>query len=160
MKRYLLAFLSLAMAAHPASAQLLGPNQPPDQWVMSCSLEKGRDCGVSALIDGGPDNLLGTFLIVRYSVATATLTVAVQGTGQSASLQIDWHPFLTTTLCGGAECLYQKAGAAEVLQQMLAGQQLVVQASLLGDSFVGPLRQSLNGFAAQYRRAVAAQQGR
>ena len=52
----------------------LGPRharaeQPPDQWVMNCNTERGRDCTVSAMIDGGPNNLLGTFLIVSYSVA-------------------------------------------------------------------------------------------
>ena len=160
MKRYALAALALVVAALPSSAQLLGPNQPPDQWAMNCTFERGRECSVSALIDGGPSNFLGTFLIVKYSAATETLTIAVDGIGQSASVQVDWHPFLTTTLCGGGECLYQKGAAADLVQQMLAGQHIVVQASLQSDSVVGPLRQSLSGFATQYRRAVAAQKVR
>jgi hypothetical protein len=43
---------------------------------------------------------------------------------------------------------------------MLNGQRIVVQASLENGSMAGPLQQSLNGFATQYRRAVAAQKGR
>ena len=92
MKRYALAALALVVAALPSSAQLLGPNQPPDQWAMNCTFERGRECSVSALIDGGPSNFLGTFLIVKYSAATETLTIAVDGIGQSASVQVDWHP--------------------------------------------------------------------
>ena len=53
----------------------MGQNQPPNQWVMNCNYERGKDCTVSAMIDGGPNNVLGTFLIVSYSVAYTTLAV-------------------------------------------------------------------------------------
>lgn len=159
MKRLNHAAVGLALLAMPAAAQPWGENQPPDQWVMNCNLEKGRDCTVSAMIDGGPNNLLGTFVIVSYSAAYDKLTVVVDGTGQSASMQVDWHPFITTDVCGGGECSFPPVPAADLLQQMLTGQQIVVQASLQSDLVVGPLQQGLSGFAAQYRRAVAAQKG-
>src|SRR5215510_14411574 len=83
--------------AASASAQPMGQNQPPNQWVMNCNYEKGKDCTVSAMIDGGPNNLLGTFLIVTYSVAYTTLTIVADGVGSSASMQVDNWPFVSTT---------------------------------------------------------------
>jgi invasion protein IalB len=160
MIRSVVAASVLALLGAAASAQPLGQNQPPDQWVMNCNLERGRDCTVSALIDGGPNNLLGTFLILSYSVAYNKLTVVVDGRGQSAGLQVDWHPFITTTACSGGECSFPPAPTGDLVQQMLNGQAITVQASLQSDTVVGPLQQSLNGFAAQYRRAVAAQKAR
>src|SRR3981081_1311277 len=90
----------LLTVASSASAQgAVGQNQPPDQWAWNSNTERGRDCTVSAMIDGGPDNLLGTFLIVSYSVAYTTLTVVVDGLGRAAphhagrrqSLRLDGH---------------------------------------------------------------------
>src|ERR1700754_2603949 len=87
MIRSVIAAFGLGLVASSASAQPVGQNQPPNQWVSNCNYEKGKDCTVSAMIDGGPDNLLGTFLIVSYSVAYTTLTVVADGIGQRASMQ-------------------------------------------------------------------------
>ena len=89
MKCVLAAVGLLAVASSASGQGPVGQNQPPDQWVMNCNTERGRDCTVSAMIDGGPDNLLGTFLIVSYSVAYTTLTVVVDGLGQRATMQVD-----------------------------------------------------------------------
>ena len=83
MNRSIVAALGFSLLASSAVAQGYGgQNRPPNQWVMNCNTEKGRDCTVSAMIDGGPDNLLGTFLIVGYSVAYTTLTVVADGLGR------------------------------------------------------------------------------
>ena len=156
-----LAAVGLVTVASSASAQgAVGQNQPPDQWVMNCNTSKGRDCTVSAMIDGGPDNLLGTFLIVSYSVAYTTLTVVIDGMGQRASMQVDANPFISTSICTGGECSYEQGKSSQLLQQMLTGARITVQASTQNDSMAGPLKQSLNGFAAQYQRALQAQQRR
>ena len=84
MKRSVVVGLGLCFLAVSASAQPVGQNQPPDQWVANCNYEKGKNCTVSAMIDGAPNNLLGTFLIVSYSVAYTTLTVVADGLGSSA----------------------------------------------------------------------------
>ena len=161
MKRSVVAALGLVLLASSASAQgAIGQNQPPDQWVMNCNTERGRDCTVSAMIDGGPDNLLGTFLIVSYSVAYTTLTVVVDGNGQRASMQVDNNPFVSTDICTGGACSFVQGKSESLVQQMLTGQSIVVQASTQDDNMAGPLNQSLKGFADQYRRAVQAQQGR
>lgn len=145
--------------AAPVAAQGMGQNQPPDQWVMNCNTERGLDCTVSNMIDGGPNNLLGSFLIVSYSVAYSTLSIVVDGVGQRASLQVDGNPFISTDLCaGGGVCSYVPEKSAQLLQQMRTGSQIVVQASTQSDSMAGPFQQSLAGFEAQYRRAVEAQQ--
>src|SRR5262245_13883166 len=81
--------LGLGLLASSTSAQPMGQNQPPNQWVSNCNYEKGKDCTVSAMIDGGPNNLLGTFLIVSYSVAYTTLTIVADGVGYLASMQVD-----------------------------------------------------------------------
>ena len=144
--------------AAPAAAQGMGQNQPPDQWVMNCNTERGLDCTVSNMIDGGPNNLLGSFLIVSYSVAYTTLSIVADGVGQRASLQVDGNPFISTEICaGGGICSYVQEKSAELLKQMRSGSQIVVQVSLQNDNMAGPLQQSLAGFEAQYRRAVEAQ---
>jgi hypothetical protein len=161
MKASVLAALGLVLMGSSASAQgAVGQNQPPDQWVMNCNTERGRDCTVSAMIDGGPDNLLGTFLIVSYSVAYTTLTVVVDGNGQRASMQVDGNPFVSTNICTGGACSYEQGNSSQLVQEMLTGSRITVQASTQDDGMAGPLKQSLNGFAAQYQRAVQAQQGR
>ncbi len=150
----------LTMASSAFAQGFGGQNQPPNQWVMNCNMEKGRDCTVSAMIDGGPDNLLGTFLIVSYSVAYTTLTVVADGLGQRASMQVDKWPFISTTICTGGECSFEQGKSAELLDALLRGSQVTVQLSTSDDGMVGPLTNTLSGFAAQYRRAVQAQRGR
>jgi invasion protein IalB len=161
MKKSIVAVLGLSLLASSASAQgPVGQNQPPDQWVMNCNTERGRDCTVSAMIDGGPNNLLGTFLIVSYSAAYTTLTVVADGIGQRASMQVDQWPFVSTTICSGGECSFEQGRSNDLVQAMLRGSQVTVQLSTTDDGMVGPLTNTLNGFAAQYQRAVQAQQGR
>jgi invasion protein IalB len=138
----------------------MGQNQPPNQWVMNCNYEKGKDCTVSAMIDGGINNLLGTFLIVSYSVAYTTLTVVADGLGQNASMQVDSWPWVTTSICTGGECSYEQGKSAELLNALLRGSQVTIQLSTSDDGMVGPLSNTLQGFAAQYQRAVQAQRGR
>ncbi|WP_421997181.1 invasion associated locus B family protein [Reyranella sp.] len=156
MKRFAVG-LGLSLLAASASAQPVGQNQPPDQWVMNCNYEKGKDCTVSAMIDGGPNNLLGTFLIVSYSVAYTTLTVAVDGIGQRASIQVDSWPFVSTTICTGGACSFEQGRSAELLKEFLRGSQVTVQVSTREDVVVGPLQNTLKGFAEAYQQAVAAQ---
>ena len=152
--------LGLCLLAASASAQPVGQNQPPDQWVANCNYEKGKDCTVSAMIDGGPNNLLGTFLIVSYSVAYTTLTIVADGVGSSASMQVDNWPFVSTSICTGGACSYTQPKSAELLQTMLTGSSITVQLSTQADGMAGPLTNTLQGFATQYERAVRAQQGR
>jgi invasion protein IalB len=159
MDRSIAAAFGLALLASTASAQV-GQNQPPNQWVMNCNTERGRDCTVSAMIDGGPNNLLGTFLIVSYSAAYTTLSVVVDGLGQGASMQVDGLPIVSTDICTGGICSYEQGKSSQLVQEMLKGQGIVVQASTRADGMAGPLPMTLNGFAAQYQRAVRAQQGR
>jgi hypothetical protein len=161
MFRSVLVAVGMLALASPAVAQGMGQNQPPDQWVMNCNTERGLDCSVSNMIDGGPNNLLGTFLIVSYSAAYTTLTIVGDGVGKRASLQVDGNPFISTEICGGTgECSYVQEKSAELLQQMRSGSQIVVQISLQDDTMAGPFKQSLAGFETQYRRAVQAQQRR
>jgi hypothetical protein len=161
MFRSVLVAVGMLALASPAVAQGMGQNQPPDQWVMNCNTERGLDCSVSNMIDGGPNNLLGTFLIVSYSAAYTTLTIVGDGVGKRASLQVDGNPFISTEICGGTgECSYVQEKSAELLQQMRSGSQIVVQISLQDDTMAGPFKQSLAGFESQYRRAVQAQQRR
>lgn len=158
MMRSLFVALGAMALASPVAAQGMGQNQPPDQWVMNCNTERGLDCTVSNMIDGGPNNLLGSFLIVSYSVAYTTLSVVADGVGQRASLQVDGNPFVSTEICaGGGICSYVQEKSAELLKQMRSGSQIVVQVSLRNDGMAGPFQQSLADFEAQYRRAVEAQ---
>jgi len=160
MNRVIVTALSLGLVASSVAAQPMGQNQPPNQWVMNCNYEKGKDCTVSAMIDGGPNNLLGTFLIVSYSVAYTTLTVVADGIGQRASMQVDTWPFVSTGICTGGACSYDQGKSAELLQTILKGSSITVQLSTQADGMVGPLTNTLQGFATQYQRAVRAQQGR
>lgn len=160
MNRSIVAALGFCLMASSASAQPMGQNQPPNQWVSNCNYEKGKDCTVSAMIDGGPNNLLGTFLIVSYSVAYTTLTVVADGVGSRASMQVDNWPFVSTSICTGGACSYDQGKSAELLQTMLKGSSITVQLSTQADGMAGPLTNTLQGFAAQYERAVRAQQGR
>ena len=122
----ILVAVGLVALASSASAQSMGgQNQPPDQWVMNCNTEKGRDCTVSAMIDGGPDNLLGTFLIVSYSAAYTTLSVVVDGLGQRASMQVDGNPFVSTDICTGGACSYEQGKSSQLVQQMLTGRRIL-----------------------------------
>ena len=152
--------LGFCLLASSASAQPMGQNQPPNQWVMNCNYEKGKDCTVSAMIDGGPDNLLGTFLIVSYSVAYTTLTIVADGIGSSASMQVDNWPFVSTNICTGGACSYTQGKSAELLQTMLKGSSITVQLSTQADGMAGPLTNTLQGFRQAYQRAVEMQQRR
>jgi hypothetical protein len=118
----------------------------------------GRDCTVSATIDG--NSLLGTFVILSYSVTSATLSVVVDGMGQRASIQVDQWPFISTSVCNGGTCSWEPIRSAELLDEFLRGNVMTVQVSLQGDNMVGPLQMSLAGFAQQYENARRAQQGR
>ncbi len=100
---------------------------------------------------------MGTFLIVSYSVAYTTLTVVADGLGQRASMQIDQWPFVSTTICTGGTCSYEQGRSNDLLQEMLRGSKVTVQISTSDDGMVGPLTNTLSGFAAQYQRAVEAQ---
>lgn len=157
MIRHVVASLGLGLLACTASAQPMGQNQPPNQWVSNCNYEKGKDCTVSAMIDGGPNNLLGTFLIVSYSVAYTTLTIVADGVGSSASMQVDNWPFVSTTICTGGACSYTQGKSAELLQTMLKGSSITVQLSTQADGMAGPLTNTLQGFAQAYQRAVEMQ---
>lgn len=159
MNRLLGVALGLCLSVQPAVAQGVGgQDQGPNQWVASCNQEQGRDCGVSAMIDG--DSLLGTFVGLRYSVATSTLSVMVDGTGQRASIRVDQWPFISTSLCSGATCSWEQIRSAELLEEFLRGRTMTIQVSLQGDNMIGPLQMSLAGFAQQYQKARQAQQGR
>ena len=157
MKRLGVVGFCLGLLAASAFAQPMGQNQPPNQWVSNCNYEKGKDCTVSAMIDGGPNNLLGTFLIVSYSVAYTTLTIVADGVGSSASMQVDNWPFVSTSICTGGACSYTQGKSAELLQTMLKGSSITVQLSTQADGMAGPLTNTLQGFAAAYERAVQAQ---
>ena len=160
MTRSIVAALSVAFLAPTVAAQPVGQNQPPNQWVANCNYEKGKDCTVSAMIDGGPNNLLGSFLIISYSVAYTTLTIVADGIGSSASMQVDNWPFVSTTICTGGACSYEQDKSAQLLQTMLNGSSITAQLSTQADGMAGPLSNTLQGFATQYQRAVRAQQGR
>lgn len=156
MKRFLGAALGLWLSVQCAAAQGLGgQNQGPNQWVVNCDPDRG--CSVSATIDG--NSLLGTFVILSYSVASATLTVVVDGTGQRASIRVDQWPFISTTICTGGQCTWEPIRSAELLQEFLRGRLMTIQVSLQGDNMIGPLDMPLAGFAQQYEKARA-QQGR
>lgn len=159
MYRLMSAVLGLCLLAPSAMAQGLGgQNQQPNQWAANCNMAQGRDCTVSAMIDG--NSLLGTFVIVSYSVTYTTLTVVVDGVGQRASIQVDQWPFISTSICTGGQCSYEQSRSAELLQEFLRGSNMTVQVSLQGDNMAGPLQMSLAGFAAQYQKALQAQRGR
>lgn len=138
--------------SQPASAQ----DQPPDKWVVSCTMEGGKDCGVQATIDG--NSLLGQFLVMRYSAAYNKISVVGDGQGVQASIQVDSNPFISTSICGQGICQYDEGKTAELLQQLRTGSQILVQLRLQGTE-AGPFTQTLKGFDAQLQRALAAQRG-
>lgn len=157
MNRILSAALGLCLSVQSAAAQGLGgQNQGPNQWIANCN--PGPDCIVSATIDG--NSLLGTFVILSYSVASATLTVLVDGAGRRASIRVDEWPFISTSICSGGTCTWEPLRSAELLQEFLRGRLMTVQVSLQGDNMIGPLQMPLSGFAHQYEKARRAQQGR
>lgn len=157
MNRMLSVALGLCLSVQCAAAQGVGgQNQGPNQWVANCNM--GRDCTVSATIDG--NSLLGTFVILSYSMASATLTVVVDGVGQRASIRVDQWPFISTSLCNGGTCTWEPLRSAELLEEFLRGSLMTIQVSLQGDNMVGPLDMPLAGFAQQYEKARRAQQGR
>ena len=160
MTRSIVAALSVAFLAPTVAAQPVGQNQPPNQWVANCNYEKGKDCTVSAMIDGGPNNLLGSFLIISYSVAYTTLTIVADGIGSSASMQVDNWPFVSTTICTGGACSYEQDKSAQLLQTMLSGSSITAQLSTQADGMAGPLSNTLQGFRQAYQRAVEMQQRR
>lgn len=155
MMRSVLAGLGLLTmtAALPASAQ----TQPPNQWVMYCAEEGGRDCGVQATIDG--NSLLGSFLVVRYSAAYRKFSVVGEGQGQQASIQVDYHPFISTSICGQGICQYNSGKSAQLLGEIRSGSQITVQLQMQ-DTMAGPFQMTLNGFDYQYQKALEAQRTR
>lgn len=154
MKRYLAggAFILAAVAAGAASAQ----DQPPNKWVMYCSEEGGRDCGVQATIDG--NSLLGQFLVVRYSAAYRKLSVVGDGQGVRASVQVDFNPFISTSICGQGICQYDSGKSSQLLEQMRSGSQIQVQIQLQ-NTMAGPFMQTLSGFDNELQKALVAQRG-
>ena len=84
----------------------------------------------------------------------------VDGYGQRAAMQVDANPFITTNSCTGNACSFEQGNSSQLVQEMMTGSRISVQASTQSDSMVGPLKQSLKGFAEQYQRAVQAQQAR
>lgn len=132
-------------------------NQPPNKWVMYCTMEGGKDCGVQATIDG--NSLLGQFLVVRYSAAYRKISVVGDGQGQQASIQVDFNPFISTSICGQGICQYNDGKSAQLLDQMRRGSQITVQIQLQG-TMAGPFQQTLSGFDNELQKALAAQAGR
>lgn len=149
--------LLVTALAGSASAQDQAQNQPSNKWVMHCTQEGGRDCGVQATIDG--NSLLGQFLVVRYSAAYRKFSVVGDGMGQKASIQVDYNPFISTSICGQGICQYDDGRSAQLLDQMRRGSQITVQLLLQGTE-AGPFQQTLSGFDNELQKALAAQQGR
>ncbi len=144
---------AIAMALPPvARAQ----DQPPNKWVMYCSQEGGRDCGVQATIDG--NSLLGQFLVVRYSAAYRKFSVVGDGMAQQASIQVGYSPFISTSICGQGICQYNDGKSQQLLDQMRRGSQITVQIQLQG-TMAGPFQQTLSGFDNELQKALAAQRG-
>jgi hypothetical protein len=75
-------------------------------------------------------------------------------------MQVDNWPFVSTSICTGGACSYDQGKSSELLQTMLKGSSITVQLSTQADGMAGPLTNTLQGFAAQYERAVRAQQAR
>ena len=152
MKKSIVVALGLGLLASSASAQGAGQNQPPDQWVMNCNTEQGRDCTVSAMIDGGSDNLLGTFLIVSYSVAYTTLSVVVDGYGPAGQHAGRPNPFVSTSICTGGECSYEQGKSSQLVQADAdAARASPCRLRRSDDSMVGPLKQSLKALPPSIR---------
>lgn len=141
----------------PVGTSASAQDQPPNKWVMHCTQEGGRDCGVQATIDG--NSLLGQFLVVRYSAAYRKFSVVGDGMGQKASIQVDYNPFISTSICGQGICQYNDGKSAQLLDQMRRGSQITVQLLLQGTE-AGPFQQTLSGFDNELQKAIVAQQGR
>ena len=154
MKRFIAG--GLGFLATVAASGAFGQDQPPNKWVMYCTQEGGRDCGVQATIDG--NSLLGQFLVMRYSAAYKKISVVGDGQGVRASIQVDSNPFISTSICGQGICQFDEGKSAELLQQLRTGSQIQVQLELQG-TMAGPFTQTLRGFDAQLQRALAAQRG-
>ena len=154
MMRSILVAAGVAAAALSLSQPASSQDQPPDKWVMSCTMDGGKDCGVQATIDG--NSLLGQFLVMRYSAAYNKISVVGDGQGVQASIQVDSNPFISTSICGQGICQYDAGKSAELLQQLRTGSQIQVQLRLQGTE-AGPFTQTLKGFDAQFQRALAAQ---
>lgn len=156
MMRSILVAAGVAAAALTLSQTAVAQDQPPDKWVMSCTMDGSKDCGVQATIDG--NSLLGQFLVMRYSAAYNKISVVGDGQGVQASIQVDSNPFISTSICGQGICQYDEGKSAELLQQLRTGSQIQVQLRLQGTE-AGPFTQTLKGFDAQLQRALAAQRG-
>lgn len=154
MMRSVLVAAGVAAAALSLSQPASSQDQPPDKWVMSCTMDVRKDCGVQATIDG--NSLLGQFLVMRYSAAYNKISVVGDGQGVQASIQVDSNPFISTSICGQGICQYDEGKSAELLQQLRTGSQILVQLRLQGTE-AGPFTQTLKGFDAQLQRALAAQ---
>ncbi len=141
-----------ATVAAPVSAQ----DQPPNKWVMYCSNEGQKDCGVQATIDG--NGLLGQFLVVRYSAAYRKFSVVGDGMGVQASIQVDFNPFISTSICGQGICQYNDGKSAQLLEEMRSGAQMTVQIQLQ-NTMAGPFQQTLSGFDNELQKALQAQRG-
>lgn len=149
--------LLVTVLAGAADAQDQAQSQPSNKWVMHCTQEGGRDCGVQATIDG--NSLLGQFLVVRYSAAYRKFSVVGDGMGQQASIQVDYNPFISTSICGQGICQYDDGKSAQLLDQMRRGSQITVRLLLQGTE-AGPFQQTLSGFDNELQKAFAVQQGR
>ncbi|MBN9514975.1 MAG: hypothetical protein J0H97_16330 [Alphaproteobacteria bacterium] len=154
MKRFIAG--GLGFLATVAASGAFGQDQPPNKWVMYCSQEGGRDCGVQATIDG--NSLLGQFLVVRYSAAYRKFSVVGDGQGVQASIQVDSNPFISTSICGQGICQYNDGKSAQLLGEMRSGSQIQVQIQLQ-NTMAGPFQQTLSGFDNELQKALAAQRG-
>jgi len=147
---------ALLVTALALPAATSAQSQPPNTWIMSCTQEGGRDCGVQATIDG--NSLLGQFLVVRYSAAYRKFSVVGDGMGQQASIQVDYNPFISTSICGQGICQYNDGKSVQLLDQMRRGSQITVQIQLQG-TMAGPFQQTLSGFDNELQKALVAQRG-
>lgn len=145
--------LMTALATSAASAQ----DQPPNKWVMYCTMDGGKDCGVQATIDG--NSLLGSFLVVRYSAAYNKLSVVGDGQGVQASIQVDSNPFISTSICGQGICQYNAGKSAQLLEELRSGSQIQVQIQMQ-NTMAGPFMQTLSGFDNELQKALVAQRAR
>lgn len=154
MKRSFLTTGAVVAAVLALSAQ--AQDQPSNKWVMHCTMEGGKDCGVQATIDG--NSLLGSFLVVRYSAAYRKFSVVGDGMGVQASIQVDYNPFISTSICGQGICQYDDGKSAQLLEEMRRGAQITVQIQLQG-TMAGPFQQTLSGFDNELQKALASQRG-
>ena len=81
--------------------------------------------------------LLGQFLVVRYSAAYRKFSVVGDGMGVQASIQVDFNPFISTSICGQGICQYNDGKSAQLLEEMRSGAQMTVQIQLQ-NTMAGP----------------------